>query len=205
MNSSAPPEFRLENTIIHLLGAPGTGKYTVAQEMLRLCDIRLVDNHLINNPLFSIVRLDGKTKLPARIWDNVGMIWDAVADTMVHISPKEFSFILTNALFENDAADKEHMLNMKRVATERGGTYIPVRLLITDAAEHVKRITSPQREQRMKETNPDAPARYAGLEILKTGQPEELTLDITALQPADTARQILAHAVKLRSSSSELG
>lgn len=196
MNSSAPPEFRLENTIIHLLGAPGTGKYTVAQEMTRLCDIRLVDNHLINNPLFSIVRLDGKTKLPMRIWDNVGKIWDAVADTMVHISPKEFSFILTNALFEHDEADRRHALNMKRVATERGGHYIPVRLLLSDHAEHVRRITSASREQRMKEINPEAPARYATLEILKTGLAEELTLDVTALQPADVARQILAHAGK---------
>lgn len=196
MNSSAKPEFKIENAVIHLLGAPGTGKYTIAKEMTALCDLRLVDNHLINNPLFSIVRENGRMKMPPRIWDNVRTIWSAVADTMVHICPPHFSFILTNALFEDDEEDRAHMLNMARVAEERKGVYIPVRLLVSDVAEHVKRITAPQREERMKETNPEAPQRYAGKEVLKTGLPSELTLDVTALSPAEAARKVLAHAAQ---------
>ncbi len=198
MNSSALPEFKVEGAVIHLLGAPGTGKYTIAQEMLKLCDIRLVDNHLINNPLFSLVRLDGKTPLPARIWDNVIKIWDAVADTMVHISPREFSFVLTNGLFEGDEEDRKHMLNMKRVADERGGIYIPVRLVITDVEEHIRRITAANRSARMKETDATAPAKYAARHVLITGLPTELTLDVTTLSPVDAARQILTHAKFLK-------
>lgn len=198
MNSSALPEFKVEGAVIHLLGAPGTGKYTIAQEMLKLCDIRLVDNHLINNPLFSLVRLDGKTPLPARIWDNVVKIWDAVADTMVHISPREFSFVLTNGLFEGDDEDRKHMLNMKRVADERGGIYVPVRLVISDVDEHIRRITADSRSARMKETDPAAPHKYASREVLKTGLATELTLDVTSLAPFDAARKILAHAQSLK-------
>lgn len=198
MNSSALPEFKVEGAVIHLLGAPGTGKYTIAQEMLKLCDIRLVDNHLINNPLFSLVRLDGKTPLPARIWDNVIKIWDAVADTMVHISPREFSFVLTNGLFEGDDEDRKHMLNMKRVADERGGIYIPVRLVITDVEEHIRRITAANRNVRMKETDAAAPAKYASRDVLITGLPTELTLDVTRLSPVDAARKILTHAQSLK-------
>ncbi len=198
MNSSALPEFKVEGAVIHLLGAPGTGKYTIAQEMLALCDIRLVDNHLINNPLFSLVRLDGKTPLPARIWDNVIKIWDAVADTMVHISPREFSFVLTNGLFEGDDEDRKHMLNMKRVADERGGIYIPVRLVISDVEEHVKRITAATRSVRMKETDPAAPAKYASRQVLMTGLGTELTLDVTQLSPVEAARKILMHVQSLK-------
>ena len=198
MNSSALPEFKVESAVIHLLGAPGTGKYTIAQEMLKLCDLRLVDNHLINNPLFSLVRLDGKTPLPPRIWDNVIKIWDAVADTMIHISPREFSFVLTNGLFEGDDEDRKHMLNMKRVAEERDGIYIPVRLVISDVAEHVKRITAPNRNARMKETDPDAPLKYASRAVLQTGLATELTLDVTQLSPNDAARRILTHAQSLK-------
>lgn len=198
MNSSALPEFKVEGAVIHLLGAPGTGKYTIAQEMLKLCDIRLVDNHLINNPLFSLVRLDGKTPLPARIWDNVIKIWDAVADTMVHISPREFSFVLTNGLFEGDDEDRKHMLNMKRVADERGGIYVPVRLVISDVEEHIRRITADSRSARMKETDPAAPHKYASREVLKTGLATELTLDVTSLAPVDAARKILTHARSLK-------
>ncbi len=198
MNSSALPEFKVEGAVIHLLGAPGTGKYTIAQEMLKLCDIRLVDNHLINNPLFSLVRLDGKTPLPARIWDNVIKIWDAVADTMVHISPREFSFVLTNGLFEGDDEDRKHMLNMKRVADERGGIYIPVRLVISDVEEHIRRITTGNRSARMKETDPAAPAKYAARDVLITGLATELTLDVTHMSPVEAARKILMHAISLK-------
>ena len=201
MNSSAKTDFSISNTIIHLLGAPGTGKYTIAKEMIALADLRLVDNHLINNPLFSIVRQDGKTKLPPRIWDNVRMIWAAVADTMVHISPPHFSFILTNALFENDEEDRAHMLNMKRVADERKGIYIPVRLLLSDMNEHVARITSPGRNERMKETDGGAVLRYSGKEVLKTGFDTEMALDVTRLSPPDAARKVLAHAASLQATA----
>jgi len=188
---------RIENTVIHLLGFPGAGKLTVAQEIVKQSEgsIRLVDNHLINNPLFSLIRQDGKTKLDTRIWDNVAKIWDAVADTMIHIAPKEFSFVLTNALVEGDADDRRHMENMKRVAQERGGKYVPVRLLVTDIDEHIRRITSASRSARMKETNPEAPPRYASREVLKTGDARELTLDITRLGPEEAAGRILGHAV----------
>ncbi|MEZ0261665.1 MAG: hypothetical protein ACAH80_11695 [Alphaproteobacteria bacterium] len=186
---------RIENTIIHLLGFPGAGKYTVAQEIVRQAEgIRLVDNHLINNPLFSLIRQDGKTKLDPRIWLNVRKIWDAVADTMVNIAPREFSFVLTNALIEGDEDDRNHMEKMRSVAEARGGKYIPVRLLVTDVDEHIRRITSASRIPRMKETNPEAPTRYATREVLKTGDARELTLDITRLGADEAAGKILAHA-----------
>ena len=192
MSLSAPP--KLENTIIHLLGAPGTGKYTIAREMVQQAELRLVDNHLINNPLFSLIRQDGRTPLPSRIWDNVAKIWEAVADTMAHIAPAEFSYVLTNALFEHDAEDRRHMQRMAAVADARGGVYVPVRLLISDVGEHVRRITATDRSGRMKETDPERPARYAGLEVLKTGLPTEMTLDVTRLKPLDAALAILDHA-----------
>lgn len=188
---------RIENTIIHLLGFPGAGKLTVAQEIVRQAEgIRLVDNHLINNPLFSLIRQDGKTKLDPRIWLNVRMIWDAVADTMVNIAPKEFSFVLTNALVEDDEDDRNHMEKIRGVAAARGGKYVPVRLPVTDPEEHIRRITTASRSARMKETNPEAPLRYAKREVLKTGDARELTLDITRIGADEAAMNILAHAVK---------
>lgn len=201
MSLSAP--LKLENTIIHLLGAPGTGKYTIAREMVQQAELRLVDNHLINNPLFSLIRQDGRTPLPPRIWDNVAKIWEAVADTMAHIAPAEFSYVLTNALFEHDAEDRRHMERMAAVADARGGVYIPVRLLISDVGEHVRRITATDRSGRMKETDPARPARYAGLEVLKTGLQTEMTLDVTRLKAGEAALAILDHARTQAQASSQ--
>lgn len=190
---------RLDNTIIHLVGFPGTGKYTIAQEMARQADIRLVDNHLINNTIFTLIETDGKTKLPERVWDNTIRIWDVVADTMVHISPKHFSFVLTNALVEGDALDLAHAARMRDVASQRGGLYVPVRLVVSDIDEHIARITAPDRRQRFKETNAEAPRRYAETrQVLNFPDAATLTLDVTKLPPAEAAAHILAHAHRLK-------
>lgn len=50
----------MKNTIIYLLGFPGTGKYTIAKEICKQADFKLVDNHLINNPLFTLIENDDK-------------------------------------------------------------------------------------------------------------------------------------------------
>jgi hypothetical protein len=54
----------MKNTIIYLIGFPGTGKYTIAREIAQQEDFRLVDNHLVNNPLFNLIHADGITPLP---------------------------------------------------------------------------------------------------------------------------------------------
>ena len=64
----------MQNTIIYLIGFAGTGKYTIAKEICRLTNARLVDNHLINNPVFSLIRADGKTLLPESVWEKTWAI-----------------------------------------------------------------------------------------------------------------------------------
>ena len=108
----------IENTIIYLLGFPGTGKYTIAREICaQQANFKLVDNHLINIPLFSLIENDGKTPLPPRIWDNVGKIWEAVLDTIIHIAPANYSFVLTNALSDQGDTDRPWF---ERVVKGRG-------------------------------------------------------------------------------------
>ncbi|MEO1271757.1 MAG: hypothetical protein AAFX99_27000, partial [Myxococcota bacterium] len=102
--------------------------------------------------------------------------------------------IKAHAVFNHDDDDRAHVMNIKRVADERHGTYIPVRLLISDVEEHIKRITAPGRRGRMKETNPASPARYAAYDVLKTGLSTELTLDITHLSPTEAAHKVLTYA-----------
>ena len=46
----------MAGNIVHLIGFPGVGKLTIAKEIVRQrSDFVLVDNHLINNPVFSVV------------------------------------------------------------------------------------------------------------------------------------------------------
>lgn len=189
----------LKNTLIYLIGFPGTGKYTVAKEIIQQADVKLVDNHLINNPLFSIIQTQGVPRLPVRIWDNVGKIWEAVLDTMVHISPPEYSFVLTNVLLNDDPDDLRQYNNIKLTAEQRNACFVPVKLTISDVEEHKKRIATEDRRQRFKEVNPNSPEVYASRkQILEFDHPNKFVLDVAQISAADAASQIIQHAVKRR-------
>ena len=185
----------MKNTIIYLLGFPGTGKYTIAKTICEAdSGFKLVDNHLINIPLFSLIETNGSTPLPERIWENISKIWDAVLDTITHIAPKDYSFVLTNALTEQNPNDKLWFDRVKQGASKRGATFLPVRLLCS-VEEMERRIIQPERAARMKETNPKSPQHNAeNYEIFKPEHPETLTLDVSDLSPEEAAKIILSHA-----------
>jgi len=191
-------ESGLQNTLIYLIGFPGTGKFTIAREIVgKAADFRLVDNHLINNPVFTVLTLDGKTPIARRAWDNTLKIWEAVADTIVHVSPPEFSFVLTNALIEGDDGDLQHYERIKAMATQRNARFVPVRLIISDIEEHARRMTAPNRAERFKENRPEAAAKYSRTKgVLQMDHPHLLTLDVTRLNAAEAADHVLAHATR---------
>ncbi len=183
----------MKNTIIYLLGFPGTGKYTIASEICKRADFKLVDNHLINNPLFTLIENDGKTILPPRIWDNIGRVWEAVMDTIIHISPSHYSFVLTNALTEQGGNDRTWFERVKSAAEQKKAVFVPVRLSCS-VEEMEKRIVQPERKTRMKEINPESPRRNAeNYTVLTVDDPNVLNLDVTNLTPGEAAAAILNH------------
>ncbi len=183
----------MKNTIIHLLGFQGTGKSTIAKELCKLADIKLVDNHSVYAPIMTLIHEDGITPIPPRTWDNISKIWEAVHDTITYISPTDYNFVITNNLINEVEEHKECTTKWQACAKQRNGIYIPVRLTI-NIEENKKRITQPERTSRQKETNPETPANNAKkYTIIKTGHPYELTLDVTTLSAKDAAKTILDH------------
>ena len=81
----------LKNAIIVLMGFAGTGKYTIGQELCQRTGAKLIDNHLINNPIFKVVNPDGVTPLPAGVWDKVKTIRGIVYDAIRELSPAELA------------------------------------------------------------------------------------------------------------------
>jgi AAA domain len=183
----------MKNTIIYLLGFPGTGKYTIAKEICKQADFKLVDNHLINNPLFTLIENDGKTTLPPRIWDNIGRVWESVMDTIIHISPSHYSFVLTNALTDQGKSDRTWFERVKSAAEQKNALFVPVRLSCS-VEEMEKRIVQPDRKSRIKEINPESPRRNAeNYTVLTVDHPNLLNLDVTNLTPGNAAAAILHH------------
>jgi len=182
-----------ENTIIYLLGYPGTGKYSIGKEICRQYpEFHLVDNHLINNPLFSIIKADGITPLPKTIWKNVGKIWDAVLDTMVNISPKNFSFVMTNALFKSEEEIAWYN-EVAQMASTRDSLFIPIVLTIS-LEEHKKRISTQERKDRFKDINPELPNQCAKENnLFIPSHPNLFMLDVSIISPEISSQKIIAH------------
>ena len=186
----------MENTFIYLTGFPGTGKYTIAKEICSVTNMRLVDNHLINNPVFSLIETEGR-KLPERVWRNIGHIWDVVFDTIHNLSPPKAGFVLTNSLYD-DETDRAWYAKVLKNVEQRQGLFIPVKLTIGEDALLARRDT-PERRQRLKCTNKDnALNDLRARRTLPFVHPNTVQLDVSDLTAEQAAKIILDRARKLK-------
>jgi hypothetical protein len=180
-----------------LIGFAGTGKLTVARALRdRLAgereQVRLVDNHYINNPIFRLIDADGEKPLPPSAWDRVGEVRDAVLRTIEELSPKSWSFIFTNDLIDRPE-ERSYVHRLAQLADRRKSIFVPVRLLC-EVEELCLRIVSPERKALMKSIDAKwVRRRVSTEEVLDPGLSNTITLDITSMQPEDTADRILAH------------
>lgn len=187
----------MNNTIIYLIGHYGVGKLTVAREICAATDARLFDNHLANNVIFSLIREDGATPIPEMAWHLIGVIREQAFIAMTDIAPGHASFVLTNALFENDPLDRPAYERVLETAQKRGSTFVPVILGASEAA-HDARVGSPERHERLKLTDIEAGRRKRqSAEILRIDHPNRLDLDTSDIPAAETARRIIDYAEAL--------
>ncbi|MBB4053205.1 hypothetical protein GGR20_002862 [Devosia subaequoris] len=187
----------MNNTIIYLIGHYGVGKFTIARAIAEATGARVFDNHLANNVIFSLIREDGKTKIPERAWDLIMTIRRQALVAMTELARPEACFILTNALMDADPMDRAAFSEVQAAAEQRRACFVPVTLLASDAAHDI-RIPSPDREQRLKMTDADGAKNVrATRQLLRITHPHHLTIDTTDLPPPEAARVIIDHAERL--------
>ena len=184
----------MQNTIIYLIGFAGTGKYTIAKEICKISSVKLVDNHLINNPVFSLIKQDGVAPLPESVWEKTWAIRHIVLDVIREISPPEYSFIFTNELSEGVTDDAKLFAEIEELAQVRKSHLIPVRLLCEES-ELCRRIVSPERAERFKDiSSRNARDKHRTQQVLNSDHQNLLSLDVTNLTPLQAARAIIRHA-----------
>ena len=113
----------------------------------------LVDNQLINIPLLTLFKWDGKFLLPPEIWDRVGPIRDAVLGTIEDLAPKSNSYVFTNVLGD-DADGVAQYSRIRSLAERRGSLFLSV-MLSCEVDEQVRRIAAPDRIARLKGSDPE--------------------------------------------------
>ena len=184
----------MNNTIIYLIGHYGVGKLTIAQQICAQTKARLFDNHLANNVIFSLVREDGHAPIPDAAWGLIMTVRRQALTAMADLTPPERSFVLTNALMQDDPLDHECYADVLDAAERRGSRFVPVILSASDAA-HAERIPTAEREARMKMTDAVGAAKVrSNRPLLGVSHPNRLDIDTTTLPPDQAARLIIAHA-----------
>jgi len=185
------PTDALDNTIVLLIGFAGTGKYTIGRELCRRTGAKLIDNHLINNPIFKVVDADGVTPLPKGVWDKVAVIRKVVYECIRELSPPRLSFVFTMELRESNPLDHVAFVDLEQLAAARQGLFVPIRL-VCDVDELCRRVADPSRIEMLKEISPEL-ARKKSMEesVLNPQHPNLRTLDVTRMSPEESVAAIL--------------
>lgn len=189
----------MKNTIIYLLGFPGTGKLTIAKEIAKSIDAKIIHSHRINNVLFDLVGADGINPLPSGVWNKLDQIRGVVLETIEELSPEDSNFIFTNHLVEGDLKDEEVFLKVEQLAKARGSDFYPVRLLVSEE-ELVRRIQSPERKQNMKSINPESARRNIVDHVVYSPKNcNIMTFDVSKLLATEVAKLILSEVSNAKS------
>lgn len=186
---------KLHNTIIYLIGIPAVGKYTVAKEIGRLTGAKVVDNQLINFPVFSVVGYDGTATFPfpQGAWAHIETIRRAVCAVIREFCPPDDSFVLTNVLDVSAPGDKALFRRIERLAQQRQARFFPV-WLTCDAERLRQRKNTPERRARRKDSDVTTIAWWLQeFEVLRVPHPNALTLDTSRCGPEQTAQRIVEH------------
>ncbi len=195
------PSDALNNTIVLLIGFAGTGKYTIGRELCERTGARLIDNHLINNPIFKVVNADGVTPLPAKVWDRVKEVRAAVYEAIRELSPPGMGFVFTMELREGNPEDHKAFWDLERLATARQSRFVPIQL-ICGVEELCRRVADPARVALLKEISPElARKKSAEDAVLNVPHPNLRTLDVTKRSPSGSVDAILDEVSSIRSVS----
>jgi adenylate kinase family enzyme len=186
----------IDNAIIYLIGFAGVGKLTIAKEIVEQTNLILIHNHLINNPILSVVEVDGKSALPPIVREKIDVIRNTVLETIIELSPKNFSFIFTNELIEGKKADMEIFQSIEEVAKKRKSLFLPVRL-ICDEETLCERVVSEDRKENFKLTDKKVTIEKIRNKKLFTPPIDHITIDVTQLSAKQSAEEILAEIAKM--------
>ncbi|KQU96099.1 chloramphenicol phosphotransferase [Ensifer sp. Root31] len=180
-----------------LMGFPGVGKLTIANELSTLVSAKVIDNHWFNNPIFRLLDDDGITPLPNGISEYTGRIRQVVLDAIVAYSPTSASFIFTQALVEGNQGSIRTFEQVAGAAQQSSASLIPIRLLC-DEDELARRVSTPTRREQLKSIDTRASRqRSRKARVFDPQHPFTKDLDVTSKSAKASAAAIQQHVIRV--------
>lgn len=185
----------MRNTIIHLIGYPGVGKYTIGSGIAKKTGAILVDNQLTAMPLFTVMAhdtADGNFQHIDILYKKYHEIAAKVLEMAVY-ARAGLSYVFTDVLF-NTEDGSNHFEKVQEMAEKRGSIFLPI-VLTCDNDVLMERVTANNRAQRFKLA--DARAAAALVErnaILIPNHPNLKVFDITNCSAEESIQVIIEYA-----------
>lgn len=178
-------------TVTYLVGPPASGKRTIGLELAAATGAALIDNHLINDPIFTAYGADGASRLPEWVYQLAGKVRESTMEAAMRAAP-DVSHIFTNYL-SADPAEAQYVENLRTLAQTRGAQFVPVWLTCPEN-ELARRVTLPQRQTRRKMHDPDSLRQLLLSEGALPPPSDALILNTAELAPHQAARRIIEQA-----------
>ncbi|WP_425270264.1 AAA family ATPase [Flexivirga meconopsidis] len=174
--------------IVQLVGPPACGKRTIGALVAERLGAQLIDNHLINDPVFTALGANGFGDLPPAAFGYARRVRDIVNEAVTE-APASVRHVFTNWLIDTED-DRRSAADLRQIARARGASFHPV-WLTCDPAEIHRRIDHPDRRSRNKLRDPAKVADALSKQALPAPD-DALRLDTTTLPAADAADRIVA-------------
>ena len=184
--------------LFYLVGPPGSGKRTVGLELARLTGAALLDNHIINDPVFAAFGFTGQGDPPEGVWTFTRRL-RALLLGAVAAAPAEVSHVFTNYLADLPG-EAEMIEKFAALAESRGAAFVPV-FLTCPREELLRRMPLPERRARLKLNDPDTLQAVLDSKGVLPVPEGMLTLDTSRFSPEQAAQAIVAYAAALAPSS----
>jgi gluconate kinase len=172
--------------LFYLVGPPAVGKLTVARELERRTGAIVVDNHLVNDPVFvpmGVHRgegIDATDELRRRVL--------SVVHEAAELAPASFSHVFTNWL-PDEPENAALVGRLRDLARRRGARFVPV-WLTADAEALAARVVAPERTQRAKLMDPELLRTLVPIPELPAPS-DAVVIDTTHIGPVEVADRIL--------------
>jgi len=179
----------MQNIIIYIFGLCDSRKYTVTQEIAKLENFIVVDNHLINSPILSVLQPDGHSLLPHHTWYEIEKVRSAVYNS-IKMADRNSNFILTNEFYAEDEEDSKLFHQIQTVAKARSSQFFPVRMLC-NKEEVLNRIVWEEKKMRFEAMHLGIVHKKFGYTVLKPQHDNLFEIDVTQITPAKAAQYII--------------
>ena len=169
--------------VLYLIGRSGSGKYTIAKQLEKY-GLKIVDNHLINNPIFSLFDLSGGVPIPDLAREYTAQIRASVFGFISR--EQKHNYVLTNELLQEEVHYKV-FAQVQEMAERRGSLFVPIRLHLSKE-ENARRIQIPERALRFKTTQIDE--RGYQQSLIPVSHPNMIDIDVNYLTAEAVAQKI---------------